>query len=557
MREFNFTMNSQHQDLLDKIFSSVLPHANFDNSVASEVIEELFKILPKNEVYGINYIFYNLFENLRLIPLYRRGFSAQINAEIFHSAVEINIDSFLRSPAFNAQVFFQDRGKEFALNEPMQFNEAANFVSSAADEMFATLMQMAVPSSEGLSQLKLLTDCLKKDICAQIVRIQAEILVEGFKGKTRLFRGASDASAFAVQSYKEVGLRFKDSKNSVRDRFISTTISSYDDSLQFDAAEALEYHELFSFGWEPLDDIFKPATGDIMTVIAPEGTGKTRLGAYTAYRAIKSGVNVAVVCGETRKKKYKRMIEGAHLFETQGVQLSPKEMDNLFLLTDDLDKIEQLSLQIKAAQLDLYENKSYGKLTVTTSVYYEDCYEAFEKFIVEKNVGLIIIDHTKSLTNNGSITPVGRLQTVKLSIDYLMDNEIALAQDYPVMFMNMSHPSVEAQNSINKGKDPGVRSGGNTASVTQAASVVAILMNDKSLQAQDMVILQLQKVRDAAITVPAILLSRIGYSNIHVYDATQQYLLNGENETMTDELFKSMTGDLEGGDDDAEDSDAD
>lgn len=546
MREFNFTMNSRHQDLLDRIFSSVLPHKNFDSSIAGDIIEELFRILPKQEVYGINYIFYNLFENLRLIPLYRKGFSAQINADIFHSAVDINVDEFLRSPAFNAQLFFQDRGKEFVLTEAMQYNEAANYILSAADEMYEALVEMAIPTSEGYSQLVLLTDCLKQDICDQIIRIQAEIQAEGFKGRKKVFRGPMDAAEFATQAFKELGLRFKGVDSNSRNRFIPVTIHNYDESLRFDQKEAIEYHELFRFGWEPLDAIFRPATGDIITIIAPEGTGKTRLSSYVAHEAIKAGVNVAIICGETRKKKYKRMIEGAHLFETQEIQLSPKEMDNLFLFTSDFEKMEQISMQIKAAQLDLYENEKYGNLTFVTTAYYEDSYESFEKLILEEDVQFIIIDHTKSLTNNGSFTPSGRLQTVKLSIDFLMDQEIALAQDYPVCFMNLSHPSIEAQNALNKGKDPGVRAGGNTASVTQGASMVAVLTNDKALQAQDMVIMQIQKVRDAAVTVPSILLDRLGYSNIHKYDPTHQHMLNESGETVTEDLFKQLVGDLEG-----------
>lgn len=557
MREFNFTMNSQHQEILDRVFSSVLPHKNFDKAIAGDIIEELFRILPKQEVYGINYIFYNVFENLRLIPLYRKGFSAQINADIFHNSVEINVDEFIRSPMFNAQLFFQERGKEFVLTEPMQYNDAVNFILSAADEMYDALMELAIPTSEGISQLVLLTDSLKQDICDQIIRIQAEIQAAGFKGRTKTFRGPLDVIEFANQAYKELGLRFKDASSNVRNRFIPVTIHSYDESLKFDTQEAIEYKELFKFGWEPLDAIFRPATGDIITIIAPEGTGKTRLGAYTAHEAVKAGVNVAIVCGETRKKKYKRMIEGAHLFETQGIQLSPREMDNLFLLTHDLDRIEEISMQIKSSQLDLYENSKYGKLTFVTTAYYEESYETFEKLILEENVGFIIIDHTKSLTNNGAYTPSGRLQNIKLSIDYLMDQEIALAQDYPVCFMNMSHPSVEAQNSLNKGKDPGVRAGGNTASVTQGASMVGILTNDKALQAQDMVILQLQKVRDAAITVPSILLDRLGYSNKHVYDPSHQYMVNSGGEEMTDSLFKAMVGDDSGGDDSDSDNDGD
>lgn len=556
MREFNFTMNSQHQEILDKIFSSVLPHENFDSSIAADIIEELFHVLPKHEVYGINYVFYNLFENLRLIPMYRKGFSAQVNADIFHSAVEINVDEFLQSEAFNQALYFNNRGKEYVLTDAMQYNDAVNYISSDADEMYQDLVDMQIPTSEGISQLVLLRECLKKDICDQIIRIQAEIQRDSFKGKSRIFRGAMDAADFAMQSYKELGLRFKSSDSALRNRFIPTTIHSYEESLQFDTNESKEFKEFFKFGWEPVDSMFAPSTGDIITFIAPEGTGKTRLAAYAAHEALKSGVNVVIICGETRKKKYKRMIEGAHLFETQEIQLSPKEMDNPMFFTEDVERLEKIGMQIKASQLDLYENTAYGKVTFVTTMYYEETYESFEKLILEESAEVIIIDHTKSLTNNGAYTPVGRLQTTKLSIDFMIDQEIALVSEYPVCFINMSHPSVEAQNSLNKGKDPGVRAGGNTASVTQGATAVFILTNDKTLQAQDMLVVQIQKVRDAAVKVNAVLLDRLGYSNIHKYDPSHQYLLNEGDGKMTEELFKNLVGDVEGDADDGSDDDS-
>ena len=528
MREFDYVITSDASEILNKVLSSLLPHENFNGDEASEVLEELFRVLPQSEVYGCHYVFYNILSNLKILKLYRKNVHTALNRGVFEEAVISSAARIINSQGFKLEQFYQliDQSPP-NLHVSSEFEAAMADVADYSLQLYDECFDLAIPTGEGLVQLQLLQEVVRDDLIAQIINLQGIIYNDGYMCKTRFYRGSEDAALFAGEAYHEVDLRMMSTHEKHKRRFVPTTFKTYEEAVKFEETQQNSIRELFTFGWEPIDEMFIPSSADIIAFIAPEGTGKTRLNVYLTLRALMAGNNVCVMCGETTEIKFKHMLECAYIFIHSGqkYQPGPKDLINPEIYVGDHpEDLEEFALEIKSARMELYGSKKFGKLTTVPTICYEESYDFMEGLVVTQDINMFVIDHVKSLTNNGAWVNGRKLRDVKQSIDYLLDQEIALAQDYGVAFINFSHPSVDAQNAIEKGKDPGVRAGGMTANTTQSASFVGVLSNDDTLKAHDKVMLRITKVREDKKTASLIVLSRVGFSNMHIYDPADQYL---------------------------------
>lgn len=527
-----FKVSSESDETIDCILSSLLPHENFNVEEAKAVSEEFFRTLPIDETDGLYYVFLKILQRLNLVKMYLSNADTVLRRDIFDNAVLSGVNTILYEQGFDALKFFGLYGRNFDLNVPTQFEEAASFVYSVCMDKYDELYAKKIPTTEGMSWINILKTQLEQNLTAKLISLAATTLTEGRIVDGTLKRGPSEARKFLADALTEVNNRVLDIYTDLNNRTTGTAITSLMASKQFDEKHRISVRDLFYTGIDPIDDVMPIRTQDIVTVVADEGIGKTRLVIDWAYRAIMSGVNVLYICGETGDIKIKKYIEAMHLYKKYGIQLKWTELDDPTTIPDiDMDALEDLQVKINTTLADLYEGEGHGTFVLMQSAIYETFPETIHEYKDKYNIDLVIVDHVLALGCNGAMTTSGRLQTDHLRIGYLYKCEDVLVKECNLAFINTSHPSTQTSMDLKAGKTPGARSGAESAYSTRYSSVVCVLNTTPKLKKQDIVLLYVTKMRDEANTSDACVLKRMGYSNVHIYEPALQYLGNGGKET--------------------------
>lgn len=543
MKYFSFKITPELEETLDNIFSCLLPHDNFNIIEAKGVMEELERTISVNECTGVYYIFLKAFSRLSVARMYLAETSTILRRDMFDHAVSGSITDLILQPAFDAQAFFMSYGRTFELSVPSQLEEAASFAYTEAMNKYDELFEKAVATSEGLVWVNLLKQRMEEELTKKMLSTAANILVEGKTEDKNLRRGATESRRFLSEALTDVNQRITSIFTDLGSRTVGTTITSFNASKQFDEKNRITVKDLYYTGIDPLDIQQPIRTQDIVTVVADEGVGKTRFAVDQAYKALMSGVNVLYICGETAQVKIKGAIEAAHIYNKYQLQLKLKEIEDPTTIKDaTLDQIEDISIKINAALVDLFENPDYGKLTLMQSANYEEFEEQIRHYCDKASIDLVIVDHVLALRSTGAFTTYGRLTTKQMRVSYLYECEDCLVKECNLAFLNTSHPSVETSTDMKQGRAPGARSGAASADSTKYSSIVCVLNNTVELRKQDMVLMYITKLRDEPNIADTIVLKRLGYTNIHLYDPKYQYLGEGRGTgkmDITDDLFIS------------------
>ena len=525
MQYFDYRITGENRETIYKILSACLPHENFDEEYARSGLEELFRTVPIEETSGIMYIFFKAFRNMQVIKMYMNGFKNVLRRESFDAAVQGGVTQIVKDEAFRAKDFFEEYGQKFNLEIPQEYSNALSFVYTEAMAVYDELYEMAIPSHECETWVKILKEALEADLTRQLFSLGGKALAKGVVIDRQMYKGAEAARRLLHAATSEVDARITMMHGSMTDINVATPITSFESSKTFDQKNAFKVRDLYYMGFEPIDDHYTVRTPDIITIIADEGVGKTRFAVDQAYKALVSGCNVHYVCGETSILELKKRIEAQHIFNMYGEQFSPRElMDFDRLPITDMDKLDETIVKINNATRDLYENPKHGTLVLQQSVFYETFAQSVRKYHEAYKTDIVFVDHVLAMQSNGDMTPMGRLINKQARVTYLFQQEDMLVKELNVSFFNTSHPSTHTSEELRKGLKPSSRAGAESAESSRYASFIGILTTNDQLKRQDMIILYVNKIRSDAPITDAIVLSRNGYGNHHEYRRDiQQY----------------------------------
>lgn len=531
-----YKINTDEEELLTDIFSGLLPHENFDKELATQALRELDEVIRMEELYGIYFCIWKLIKNLNLVELYGRKIDNPLKRNCFEVAVQLETSSLLTNSGFDSSLYFSNCGKSFNLTIPLEYQNACDFVYSSLMEKYDQMYAKKVPTKEIFSTIKLLGNSLKKNLASQIVRLSAQIISESgedvyYNGKS--YKGFEDWKLFQYTTLGELNNRFRNVAVSASSKYY--TLGTYESYLRFQSENKLMFKPIYSMGFTP---ITQPVyTQDIITIVADEGTGKTRLAVDQAYRAITTGKNVLYMCGETLMSKIVLAVEARHIWTLNKLQFPLDVLAGVSKfafegLSEDeaRAKYEEFQGIINNARIDLYDNPNYGKLTVVQMMNYPDFYESIRKYNNELDLDLVIIDHVGALGEESSEVQLSfnrpRSKDERGNVSSLYKNESLLVKDCMLAFLNLSHTSSEANARLRANKDPGNRIGAISSAVTKYSSYVYLLYTTDALKRIDSVILQQKKVRDWAPIFEPMVLTRRGTSDCHEYIEGEQRLLN-------------------------------
>lgn len=521
-----YKITSEQQELLDTIISSILPHDNCDPELATEVISELNKFLTLKELYGVYYVFWKIMKNFEVIELYRRGYHGSLQEDALDKSLQVALSDLVQREGFDAERFFGDYGQTFNLNIPTEKKAALDFTYTTIMDKYREWFNMATTTADGLATVPILRRDMQQSMAAMAISLQGQILLDGIYYNGRNYQGYDDWLTFSQLIQNEVQSRFTKGLHSKRHSF--STITNYEDSRKFDKENAKLIRPLWYMGFEPVDNRFPIRTHDIVTIVADEGTGKTRMVVDQAYRAIRAGNDVAIVCGETDEYKMKKFLEARHIWEVYKRQFSLTELTSPDRIEVDNEATrEELQNMIVSATIDFYDNPKYGKVHLIQNLVYEQAEEQLTEEYKQQPFDVVFIDHVAALDSNGRYVNGERLGNIQERITHLYRVEDVLAKELNVAFVNTAHTSNDASAAIRRGKDTGTRIGGQSAATTKYASITMLITQPIDFKKTDQLILEFKKIRDhEPITFPMVI-NRNG-SNLHEYLEDMQYLVKGE-----------------------------
>ena len=227
MKTFKFRMTSEFEEIMDKIISSMLPHASFNILDAKGVAEELNNTIAVTECYGVYYIFLQILNRLNIAKLYLQNTATILRRDVFDNALAGAISDIILSDSFDAQQFFSSYNQTFNLEVPQQLNDAASFAYSICLDKYDELFALEVPTSEGMSWVNLLKQRMEYSITAKMLSTAAQILTEGITSDRRIKRGPAESRKFLSDALADVNQRIQSIFADANSRTVGATICNY------------------------------------------------------------------------------------------------------------------------------------------------------------------------------------------------------------------------------------------------------------------------------------------------------------------------------------------
>lgn len=550
-QEKDFKITSRHlfldgnqQELVNKILSGCVPHENCKPEAVSQLVTELFSILPVTEVFGTNYIFFHLLEVMgNMSTVFAGGSSSTPTKDVLEASLTHSIANIIKQPQFNAQKYFAELGKEFNLQVREQLDEACDIVYSICLDMYDELMNLKIPTKEALLYLDPLKESCKGSFIERAMAIEAECLRHGVTMNGVSYNGPN--GVVLLRHYHE---------DEFENRFSNSTISLAMEEVIFDTHLKLKRYKeenpnkirpLAMFGYDPFDKVFELCTQDIVCLVADEGVGKTQITLDWVHTLVVSGQSVLVVTGETSSQSYIDRLVLNHLARTKEVSISEREFNNRELIPHaSLDELEEINIIIEDATRDFLENPKYGKVILKQNLFYEDFHRYISENVIKNNVTVVVVDHVAIMRSNGARTSDGFLDNPKKKIDFLYAQEDVLTKEKNIAFINTVHTQSEVSDKLAAGKATGVNIGRGSRGTTMFGSIVMLLRTTDELAKQGVLILEPRKTRTFQ-KPPPIALFRDSRSCCHYYKPQLQHFVTGEQDNITTAKIDSLIGEVQ------------
>lgn len=497
-----------------KIFSSLLPHENYDRDLAYNVLVQMNKILETSDVYGYDHLLYKfILAQFKLRDVYS-SFIPDLSADTVRLKMEINLQTLVTTPEFDLARTLAEFGVTANVDIPDQFQMGVDFVYSGVLALYDELLEMATPTTDGLNELVILKDSIINVLGTNYVSYCAELWTTGLKFQREFFTGYTGFKKFSELYLSQMDYISKTIDGNERG---VTSLMSLLDHKNFNKKSSNTIYPLFGWGIPPIDEKSPIMNSDVVTVIGDEGTGKTHFVAMLAANCIIAGKDVIVMTGETSEIKMYHMILSNYICQKRNHRYEWKELLDI----ESLPEEDRLLVNKSMAELASNEVGNIHLIQRFT-------YETFTKEVCDiinqnrdREFGAVLIDHIGQPLTNGNWTDRGKLMNDKQRVDYLYYQSIIMGDDLNVAFIMIAHTGSEAASQDSKGKATGTRIGGLTGNTTKDADVAIWMRTTDAWKKQGLVQFVCKKFREAKFFDPFMLKIRFDCSQFEYSDVYQ------------------------------------
>ena len=522
---------------LNHVISGLLPHENYKNSFAI-LYPSLISVLNIRDVQGIHYIFFAIFEKYYSLvnAINQKDFNVCVTRERFENALANNLPDFILEPQLRVEEIMYQEGKSGDITIPTIQNDAMNVVFSRVMSLYDECFDLKQTYEDAVARLVDLKDSIRLNVIDTGIQMQREIISVGRKYNGKFYRGSTGWQSFTSLLVKEIS-----ELNSLVDDDLNCVGL---DVLPRIEEQTIEMSEgLAEYGIPQLDDKTPMLKHRLVTFVAKENTGKTKVITHLAATLIRSGVKVYFACGETPPQIAFMNVVSSYIYQEYGLYFETGDLTGAgfrALSEEDKQVVQSAKAAVALSGSIFNNNLEYDNVIPTfTEAYRRGCQAFF-------------VDHTQSLRIGNS-----RGRKIKDFVYQLAVDCRDFKRQYPVYVCLASQPSTDLKDIFQKEQSKDIQQSptAQSANVSQESDEVFILHETPFLKKQNILCWIVFKRRDGDKPQP-FFIRKLFHVSSYKYDPTIQ---SGDNVDAQEieGILRSVSTDSTGFNDVSEEDEAD
>lgn len=494
------------QSVAKKIISSFLPHEFFDPSYFSQNLGMLFRYVDLNEFTMEYRMLLSALADLGKLKISFDDYVPCLEAEVFSSLVEVSVMDAVIRPELGMKKWLTENGMDSNLENAVVREEACQILWQRCNDLYAECFELAVPSANAVSYESELREAFKSCVSQQSVNTQIEIIRGDVRIGRNHFRGFD-----GWMEYSGVILAELNSRLSNADGNNTVIVNSIEASAKLLSSMRDYYAPIANWGIPEIDRYTPISKHRLVVVVGKENVGKTKFAVNAAVNVLLEGKKVAYMCGETEQAVVYTDIIINYIFKKYGYVLLPKHVYDVEDEPEEIRKVVGMTIDTLI---------SHDLLVLQESFSYANCYEEINTLYDTTKFDVLFIDHSCALTGT-----VGD-GSLKAKVDKLADDVMQFRKHKPVCIVVNSHPSSQAKERDNHGKNINDSATKGSQDLSVNADEVYMLRSNEMLTKQGLLRLDNIKRRGAAIIVDPIILRKKFEVSALIYDESVQAVDN-------------------------------
>ena len=341
-----------NEDLRFDIFAACIVNPEINSVNQEKDCISNFRMLKskfsKNIFTGVYYILYEALLNTS-------KFGANLTKHQLENIIRLSADELIHNPQVDIHSLVTDEeGGMLNLKDENDANIAKQGLLNATMAEFYKLQAKTISVENFRSSLELYLNNLKNEDYAKILQKTYEIYLEGTTTKFGKQIGVEAAHDYyrkaMAQLQSKIVVDVEDGTNGVE--------SGSEGLNKFLTGEHNTSRPVTNFGLEVIDSVIGDLrTTQVVTIIGPSGSGKSRNAAALVHTGLLRGHSALIISRELPEDEWTAMIIARHLY----VKF------NLFISDDQIIKNEipeDCMNSYRAAVTDLFMNPKYGEFKV-------------------------------------------------------------------------------------------------------------------------------------------------------------------------------------------------
>lgn len=441
---------------------------NEENTIAGAVsnAKTLINRLPLN-IFKDEY--FVIYEMLRAVTEYDMAFSS----DAFYQVLLNSKDVVVNNP------------KVTLLNDISNPDDRFEQIVALVMMEYSDLSEQELPEYTFKGNIKLYLDSWAQERMQEIVYTMQTIMSEGYQLGRDLLKGTADANYYYMRSWTVVKGLLEGDANLLSEVVDTSSQSPDDIKDQHERNETTQE----PLGFTNIDSLDKEMTGlykgEMYTIQAGSGVGKTRVATSFAKNILNNGKNVLYISLEQKSSRIFAMFQSRHILDTTGkTGITDKD-----IVRGSYSALDEAV--VDESRIDLVENEKLGRLrieglylkAVDVPMYLDQVWEEFEfDVLILDYLGLLAIekDRYNELTD---------------CINWLK-NACKSFKDKGFSLIVPNQLSRDAEKELMRGNDDIAAIGGSeSAYVFRASDVVLNLHQDKELKNDNEMMIYVPKLR--------------------------------------------------------------
>ena len=444
MLDISILDDEELQDCVTNFISALLPHENYSSEMFVPVLEAVNQYVHRDEMDLEYKIMFNLFSEMqKLRARFLDKYTPWLDRDSFYNYLERGTLQFIHSEGDRLKRWLNQHGMDSNMDNPMVLEQTFQMICERALNLYDTAFERAVSTQEVMNRIPELESAFLKHCVENCLNNQRELVLGQIKVGRNKYAGVSDWMKYTQQSITDLSERLSATKegNVAVDL---NKIQEYLNELDAFAEPIAEY------GIDIIDKDTPMLRHRMTVVVGKENVGKTKFAINAAVNCLLEGRKVVFMSGELTQAKVFVMIMQNYIWKRSallnmangkfgGVGFKVRPVDIIHGHQDpDIQEVIDICLNEVAVTRNLIIQGAFD---------YGQVYNQLQALYEAEKFDAVFIDHSCALVGKAGD---GSERANVTALSTAVKN---FRKDYPVYCMVTSHPSSDAKQTENKGKN--------------------------------------------------------------------------------------------------------